>query len=121
MPNKDQLTAVVTAFEHWRSNKNGRRVPTPKPLRKQAVSLLENYSPGQITTALRISGTQLKQWGNSSKLSEQIPQFIELPVSSVTHHDPFNVELSFVSGDQLRLCGIYDPNLLTTLIGAMKS
>jgi len=44
MSNQDQLPTVVTAFEHWRSNRNGRQVPTPLPLREQAVALLNYYS-----------------------------------------------------------------------------
>jgi hypothetical protein len=40
MTNSDQLTSVVTAFELWRSNRNGRQVPTPNPLRKQASGII---------------------------------------------------------------------------------
>ncbi|MCP4985317.1 MAG: hypothetical protein GY928_04370 [Colwellia sp.] len=61
MPNQEQLSIVVTAFAHWRSNRNGRQVPTPNALREQAVALLNHYSSSQITSSLRISGSQLKQ------------------------------------------------------------
>jgi hypothetical protein len=60
MPKQDQLSIVVTAFEYWRSNRNGRQVPTPTALREQTVELLNHYSSSQITSALRISGSQLK-------------------------------------------------------------
>jgi hypothetical protein len=121
MPNSDQLISVVTAFKLWRSKRNGRQAPTPTPLRKQAVSLLNTYSTSQITSALRISGGQLKQWRHSLDVPVQSPQFIELPVSLPSQNAPINIELNFTSGDQLRLCGVVEPDLLTTLIGAMKS
>tara|TARA_R110001583_G_scaffold194367_1_gene365104 strand:- start:556 stop:921 length:366 start_codon:yes stop_codon:yes gene_type:complete len=121
MPNSDQLTFVVTAFELWRSNRKGRQAPTPISLRKQAVSLLNTYSTSQIISALRISGGQLKQWRHSFDMSEPLCQFIELPISSTPSHAPMKLELHFVSSDQLRLTGVADLDVLTTLIGAMKS
>ncbi len=121
MPNSDQLTSVVNAFELWRSNRNGRQAPTPTSLRKQAVSLLKTYSSSQITSALRISGGQLKQWRHSLDVPVQLPQFIALPVSSTPHNEPMNIELHFTSGDQLRLSGVVERDIITTLIGAMKS
>lgn len=121
MPNSDQLTSVVTAFELWRSNRNGRQAPTPTSLRKQAVSLLNTYSTSQITSALRISGGQLKQWRSLMEVSVQSPQFIELPVSSTPQPAPFNIELCFASGDQLRLSSVVERDVLTTLINALKS
>jgi hypothetical protein len=50
MPNKDQLSTVVSAFEHWLSNRSGRQLPTPIALREQAVTSLNNYSFSQITS-----------------------------------------------------------------------
>ncbi len=48
MSNQDQLLTIVTAFEHWRSNRNGRQVPTPTALREQVVALLNHYSSSGI-------------------------------------------------------------------------
>jgi hypothetical protein len=121
MPNQKQISVVVTAFEQWRSNRNGRQAPTPATLREQAVSLLNTFSFSQITSALRISGSQLKQWRNALVLSEQTPQFVNLPVSPAPTDSPFNVELCFASGDQLRLSGVVDRDVINTIIGAMKS
>lgn len=121
MPNNDQLTSLVTAFELWRTNRNGRQAPTPTSLREQAVSLLKTYSTSQITSALRISGGQLKQWRHSLDVPAKLPQFIELPVSSMQQNEPMNIELYFTSGDQLRFSGVVELDVLTTLIGAMKS
>lgn len=121
MPNKDQLPTVVSAFEHWRSNRNGRQVPTPIALREQAVTLLNNYSSSQITSALRISGSQLKQWRNSAVPTETKPQFVHLPISISPTQSSINVELCFASGDQMHLSGVVDSDMLTSLVGAMKS
>lgn len=121
MPNQDQISVVVTAFEQWRSNRNGRQAPTPTTLREQAVSLLNTFSSSQITSALRLSGSQLKQWRNALATAEQTPQFVHLPVSPTPTPNSFNVELCFVSGDQLRLSGVVDREVINTIIGAMKS
>ncbi len=120
MLNQDQLSIVVTAFEHWRSNRNGRQVPTPTALRQQAVALFNHYSSSQITSALRISGSQLKQWRNIIASTETTPQFVHLPISSPPTQS-VNIELCFASGDQMHLSGVVDSNMLISLVGAMKS
>ncbi len=121
MPNQEQLPIVVTAFAHWRSNRIGRQVPTPNALREQAVALLNHYSSSQITSALRISGSQLKQWRNSAVPTETKPQFVHLPMSDSSTHPRVKVELCFVSGDQMHLSGVVDSDMLISLVGAMKS
>lgn len=121
MSTSDQLTTLVTAFEHWRSNRNGRQVPTPNALREQAVALLKHYSSSKITSALRISGGQLKQWKNSVISPENTPQFVQLPISAPSAQTPFNVELRFAQGDAMSLSGVVDPSLIISLIGALKS
>ncbi|AZG35429.1 MULTISPECIES: hypothetical protein [Gammaproteobacteria] len=60
MSTLDPLSTLTTAFECWRSNRNSRQAPTPNTLREHAVGLLEHYSSSKITSALRISGGQLK-------------------------------------------------------------
>lgn len=121
MSNKDQLSTVVSAFEHWRSNRNGRQVPTPNALREQAVALLNHYSSSQITSALRISGSQLKQWRISTAPTETTPQFIHLPIPTSPTQSCAKVELCFASGDQMHLSGVVDSDMLISLVGAMKS
>jgi hypothetical protein len=106
MLKQDQLLTVVTAFEHWRSNRNGRQVPTPTVLREQAVALLNHYSSSQITSALRISGTQLKQWRNSAAPTDATSQFVHLPISISPTQSSIKVELCFASGDQMHLSGL---------------
>ncbi len=121
MPNQEQLSIVVTAFAHWRSNRNGRQVPTPAALREQAVALLNHYSSSQITSALRISGGQLKQWRNSAATTEIKPQFVHLPISDSPTDPRVKVELCFASGEQMHLSGVVDSDMLISLVGAMKS
>lgn len=122
MSNQDQLSTLVTAFEQWRSNRNGRQVSTPIALREQAVVLLNHYSSSQITAALRISGSQLKQWRSSvAPAIETMPQFVPLPISSPLAQPPVKVELRFTSGDLMHLSGIIEPDMLVSLVGAMKS
>ncbi|WP_159818046.1 hypothetical protein [Colwellia sp. 20A7] len=123
MPNQDQLTTVVTAFEHWRSNRSGRQVTTPIALREQAVALLNHYSSSKITSALRISGGQLKQWRNTLEPAEKAPLFVHLPISPppLLTQPPFTVELRFAQGNEMSLSGVIDTNIIISLIGAMKS
>jgi hypothetical protein len=63
MPNKDQLSTVVSAFEHWRSNRSGRQVPTPIALREQAATLLnpEHYLPWNYLDKSLITETKHKK------------------------------------------------------------
>jgi hypothetical protein len=120
MPNQDQLSTLVTAFELWRTQRNGCKVPTPIVLREQAVALLHLYSSSQIRTALRISGAQLKQWRNTAAPTDTTPQFIQLPITT-SPPSSVNVELCFACGDQMHLSGVVDSDLLLSLVGAMKS
>lgn len=121
MPYQDQLSTVVTAFEHWRSNRHGRQVPTPLPLREQTVALLNYYSSSQITSALRISGCQLKQWRNNVEPTDKTPLFVHLPISTSLTQPPFNVERRFAQGNEMSLSGVVDGHLIMSLIGVMKS
>ena len=118
---QDQLAVVVTAFSHWRENRKGRNVSTPIPLREQAVSLLNTYSSSKITSALHISGSQLKQWRHQNNTSAAISSFVSLPVTTLAPQNAFNIELCFVSGEQLRLSDVVGHEVLTTLINAIKS
>ena len=123
MPNQDQLSTAVTGFEHWRSNRSGRQVSTPIALREQAVALLNHYSSSKITSALRISGSQLKQWRHTLEPAEKTPLFVHLPISPPPPltQQPLTVELRFVQGNEMSLSGIVDTNIIISLIGAMKS
>ncbi|MCG6200562.1 hypothetical protein [Psychromonas antarctica] len=119
MSNPEQLSSVITAFEQWRHHKNGRQ--TPALLRQQAVALLDNYSSSRITSALRISGTQLKQWTESLQVVNKPAPFVHLPLSSSVQHKSLNLELHFRHGEQLTLCGDISLSLITAMIQEMKS
>ena len=121
MPNQDQLSTAVTGFEHWRSNRSGRQVSTPIALREQAVALLNHYSSSKITSALRISGSQLKQWRYTLEHAEKTPLFVHLPISPPFTQPPLTVELRFAQGNEMSLSGVIDTNIIISLIGAMKS
>jgi hypothetical protein len=86
MSTPDQIPTVVTTFEHCRNNRNVRQVPTPTYLHEQVVALLDYYSSSQITSALKISGSQLKQWRNNAEPTGTNPQFVHLPISNSPKH-----------------------------------
>ena len=121
MPNPEQLSSVIAAFEQWRHHKKARQAPTPAPLRQQAVALLDNYAASKITSALRISGTQLKQWADSLPVANKPDPFIHLPLSVNPQHKSLNLELHFRHGEQLTLSGDISSSLITAMIQEMKS
>jgi hypothetical protein len=121
MSTSDPLSTLTTAFECWRSNRNSRQAPTPNTLREQAVGLLEHYSSSKITSALRISGGQLKQWRNSVNPQLSPHRFVHLPISTSSAQTTFNVALQFAHGDIMTLSGVDDPQIIISLIRALKS
>lgn len=119
--NPEQLSRVITAFEQWRRNKKGRQVPTPALLRQQAIALLDNHSSSKITSALRISGTQLKNWAASLQTDNKPDPFVHLPLSASTQDKSLNLTLHFRHGEQLTLSGELSLSLITAMIQEMKS
>ncbi|RJX99818.1 hypothetical protein D5R81_20300, partial [Parashewanella spongiae] len=86
-------------------------------------SLLEHYSSSQICTALRISGSQFKQWCQVSNSAESITDFIELPnlPEVIKPNSPVKLELNLSNGDNIHIQGVVDVHFICALIGAMKS
>jgi hypothetical protein len=121
MSNSNQLANVVESFEQWRSTRNRRQARTPGTLREQAALLLNDHSSSKIISALKISGTQLKQWRTELGLTEPSPQFVALPTLSSLPNEQANVEFRFSNGDQLCLSGEICLNLLTAIIREIKS
>lgn len=117
--NPEQLSRVITAFEQWRRNKKSRQTPTL--LRQQAVALLDNYSFCKITSALRISGTQLKNWAASLQADNKPEPFVHLPLSVTPQHKSLDLQLHFRHGEQLTLSGDISLSLITAMIQEMKS
>ncbi len=117
----ENLATTIAAFELWRANKKSRSTRIPNQLRAQAVALLNNHRASDITSGLKISGSQFKQWRNALELTEQPQQFVELPMHNEPQDRSFNIELNFTSGEQMRLFGVIDSQLITTLIKAVKA
>ena len=107
---------VQNAFKQWRANRSSSAEKTPQQLRNLAVSLLTQYSSAKITTALRISGANLKLWRN--EITTEPPEFIELaPAASAEpalNHLDLSLQLN--NGRQLSLSGNISPALLTALV-----
>ena len=121
MSNQNRLTTAVQAFDQWRSHRNGRQVRTPASLREQAVLLLKDNSSSKIIAALKISGTQLKQWSTASRLTEPSTQFVTLPALSSLQNEQSNIEFRFTNGAQLCLSGDISLNVITAIIREVKS
>ena len=121
MSNPEPLSSVVMAFEQWRNNRKGRQARTPTSLRQQAVALLEHYASSKITSALKLSGSQLKQWAESLHGANNPEPFVHLPLWVSPPHSSLNLTLSFRHGEQLSLSGDISSTVLTAIIQEMKS
>lgn len=124
MANANKINQVVNAFELWRKKRGSRKSPTPQALRQQAIDLLEHCSSSKITSMLRISGSQLKQWREAVKPNQTSPDFIRLPVQnealhSVNEHP--KIELRLCNGAVLTFSGEISQPLLVTMIQQAKS
>jgi hypothetical protein len=115
MSNQDQLSSVVAAFEQWRNNRNSRQVPTPQHL----VLLLNHSSSSTITCALRISGSQLKQWRELSTPTNT--EFVSLPLVNGSCDPQQRLELRLHNGVQLSLSGALSSSLIVDMLREVKS
>ena len=80
------LEAVHRQFQTWRE-KRGKGERIPEGLWQAAVSLFPRYTVNQISRALRLDYVCLRDriylsGGKRTSKSKEIPQFVELPVSS---------------------------------------
>ncbi|MCL1127690.1 hypothetical protein [Shewanella surugensis] len=115
----ESLSILAAEFSAWRKQKTHAKTHVPKTLRQQAVSLLERYQAGQITSALSITSVQLTQWRQALEPGEN-PSFIELSPQASSTHSLVTLELNFNSGEKMHLKGI-DNQMLLSIIGALKS
>ena len=120
MSNPEPLSCVVIAFEQWRKNRKGRQARTPTSLRQQAVALLEHYASSKITSALNLSGSQLKQWAESLHGANIPEPFVHLPLWGSPPQPSLNLTLSFRHGEQLSLSGDISSAVLSAIIQEMK-
>ncbi len=112
MKNSDQLSITATAFDQWRTQRASRSERTPLALRQQAISLFKSYSSSSITTALKISGTQLKQWKILLAPKDEHTDFVHLPSLNTPSTEPLNISLSFVNGASMVFSGTLSPTVL---------
>lgn len=77
----DLLSNAITAFAQWCSNKLVKHSPISRHLQEQVVALLPHYPRSKITSSLRISGGQLKQWRGAHQVPTESDDFVELPLS----------------------------------------
>jgi hypothetical protein len=123
MANSKEINQVVEAFELWRNNRGSRKSPTPQALRKQAIDLLEHCSCSKVTSMLRISGSQLKQWRESVKPNETTHDFIRLPVQNEAQHSVNKhpiIEIRLCNGAALTFAGQISQALLVAMIQEAK-
>lgn len=119
MKNSDQLSITVTAFDQWRETRTNRGERTPLALRQQAASLCTRYPSSKITTALKISGAQLKQWSKTHAPNNDYPDFIHLPSTPTT--ETLNLNLTFANGATFALNGAVSSTLITTIIQVINT
>ena len=124
MENAKEINQVVNAFELWRANRGSRKSPTPQALRQQAIDLLEHCSSSKVTSMLRISGSQLKQWRESVKQQQTNQDFIRLPVQDQQQHkvsEHPSIVLRLCNGATLTFSGEVSQTLLVAMIKEAKS
>lgn len=122
----DQLTNTVAAFQQWRSNKLSRGSATPHSLRLQAVALLPHYSLSTVAKNLQISSDQLKHWHlTHQELNDEATHFVPLPLpqneSFTSHIQPLSFDVNLTNGNQFSVSGVFNSQLITQLIEAIKS
>jgi hypothetical protein len=118
MHNHDNLTQAITAFNHWRLHRTNKHSPIPDELRRLAITLLDDYRVGQITQALRICSTQLKDWRKQfSPEPTSVPEFVPLSIE-VDNRTSSQLSLTLIlpNSTQIRMDGQISSDLLRTLI-----
>ena len=113
------LSVLAADFSNWRELKTQINTPVPDTLRQRAISFLDYHQAGQVTTALGITTLQLSQWRLVRQLDARA-SFIELTPQASSPLPSANLELCFVTGEQMKLHGV-DEQMLLSIIGALKS
>ncbi len=121
MQNNNPLSNLVTAFEQWREKRIKGKDLVPQSLRSQAVALKRNYSTGRITSALKISGGQFKQWCEVLHPAKKTIDFVPLPTLDIEKQKNLKLQLYFPDDTQLCLSGDISEALLSTLIREIRA
>lgn len=108
------MVSTITAFKQWRETRVNRAVKTPIELQMQAAALLAYFSFSKITSALCISGTNLKCWSKQQDKQSQT-EFITLPPIDAPSSTSLSVTLTFNNGSHMSLCGELSPAQLTAI------
>jgi len=109
-----RMASAITAFKQWRETRLNRAVKTPIILQAQAADLLADFPFSKITSALHISGTNLKCWSKQQDKQSQT-EFITLPPIDVPLSASLSVTLTFNNGSHMSLCGELSPAQLTAI------
>lgn len=101
------LKQVQGQFEHWRRTR-GKRRGIPDALWKAAVSLFPEHSLCQISKALRLNYTDLKQRVHGQRSTVVLPTgdspgFIELGVGDLMYPGECIVEMADQKGATMRM------------------
>jgi hypothetical protein len=88
------LDDVKTHFEHWRATRTKQRERIPQSLWDEVKTLIDRYSLSEITTALRINTSQIK---DNLKINTKI-NFIEAHID--TSNFPHQSPISFTDKEQ---------------------
>mgnify|MGYP001552079715 CR=1 FL=1 len=109
LPIESRLENAKSSFHNWRTTRT-KKTRIPEALWKEAVALYPEYTLGKISSALRLSHTDLKK---RIKLSEQdpasdaerVPAFIEVgfPTEPATVSECV-VEMEDGNGAKMRMC-----------------
>ena len=122
MQNPDEMMAsAITVFTKWREKRVNRAVKTPSALQAQAVALIAHFSSSKITSALNISGTNLKRWSKQLQDNQSLTEFVALPSIDQSSATPLSLGLVFNNGSNMHLCGDLSPAQLTAIIQSVAA
>ncbi|BCB43174.1 hypothetical protein VagYM19_23040 [Vibrio alginolyticus] len=118
MHNHDNLTRAIAAFNHWRLHRTNKHGPIPDELRRLAITLLDDYRVGQITQALLICSTQLKDWRKQfSSEPTSVPEFVPISIEVENRtSSQLTLKLILPNSTQILIDGQISSDLLRTLI-----
>lgn len=126
MSTKLTLESVQADFQLWRQNKSSPRIRIPENLKKKAVALLTETSPGQITKTLGISRAMLKTWeaqrAQNSDTMDAI-EFVALklePPPATDNGDNLKLDLTQTNGNHWCLQGKVSPSQLSAFVHAVS-
>jgi len=104
---KPTLEEVLDEFENWRKTRK-KRTPIPEALWESAVSLSEDYPTLQISKALRLNYTTLKNrvqatHSGFSPRTASGPDFVELDFGGSIFPSECIVEMEDKSGSKMKM------------------